>query len=61
MNEYKSKVLYRDKDKQLEDIVEQIHINSEICTKKSKLYNIGIKTTFVATILYVACMALSVF
>ena len=61
MNEYKSKVLYRDKDKQLEDIVEQIHINSEICTKKSKLYNIGIKTTFVETILYVACMALSVF
>lgn len=61
LEKYKSKVLYRSNENLITDVLEQIHINAEICTKKSKLYNAGIITTFLATILYVVCMLLSVF
>lgn len=60
-NDFKSRILNRNEDDLIKDILEQIHINAGICTKKSKLYNAGVKTTFLATVLYVLCVAMSVF
>jgi len=58
--EYSSKILNRTEDELIKDILEQIHTNAEICTKKSKYYNSGVKFVFVATVLYIACMGIGV-
>ncbi|WP_455030808.1 Pycsar system effector family protein [Oribacterium sp.] len=60
LNDYKSKILNRTEDELIKDILEQIHTNAEICTKKSKYYNFGVKFVFVATVLYIACMGIGV-
>ena len=60
LNDYKSKILNRTEDELIKDILEQIHTNAEICTKKSKYYNFGVQFVFVTTVLYIACMGIGV-
>ena len=60
LNDYKAKILNRTEDELIKDILEQVHTNAEICAKKSKVYNVGVKLTLLATVLYVMCMILRV-
>ncbi len=43
-------------DEILEDLCEQIHTNSKICSKKIKSYNRGLKCLFITVILWFVCM-----
>ncbi len=61
LNDYKAKVLNRTEDELIKDVLEQIHTNSIICTKKTGNYNKGIWCTLAGTFLYVICMVLNVF
>lgn len=54
LNTYKSKFNTASEDDILNNLIEQIHTNSKICTKKVKRYNDGIKLTIGAAILW--CM-----
>ena len=56
LNDYKAKILNRTEEELIKDVLEQIHTNSLICTKKSRYYNVGVRVTFIATVLYVVCM-----
>lgn len=53
---------YRDKLKQmteqdiLEDLEEQIHTNSKICSQKAKWYNIGMKFLLTTIVLWFICI-----
>lgn len=58
LNNYKAKILNRTEDELIKDILEQIHTNAEICAKKSKFYNAGVKVTLLGTVLCVVCMIL---
>ncbi len=40
----------------IKDLEEQIHINSMICSKKAKYYNMGVKFLMVNIILSFICM-----
>ncbi|MBU5294443.1 hypothetical protein KQH90_10420 [Anaerosalibacter bizertensis] len=55
--EYKTKVNSMSQQEILEDLEEQIHINSMICNKKVKYYNIGIRFLVATIILWFICMA----
>ena len=61
LNDYKAKVLNRSEDELIKDVLEQIHTNSIICTKKSGNYNKGVWCALTGTFLYVICMILNVF
>ena len=61
LNDYKSKILNRTEEDLIKDILEQIHTNSMICTKKARLYNHGLVATLISTGLYVVCVLLKVF
>lgn len=61
LNEYKSKILNRTEEDLIKDILEQVHTNSMICTKKARLYNHGLVATLISTGLYAACVLLKVF
>ena len=60
LNDYKSKILNRTEEELIKDVLEQVYINSKICTIKSKYYNIGVKLTLISTVVYVICMILNV-
>ncbi len=60
LNDYKSKILNRTEEELIKDVLEQVYINSNICTIKSKYYNIGVKLTLISTVVYVICMILNV-
>ena len=53
LNDFKAKILNRTEEELIKDILEQIHTNSLICKRKSRLFNGGIITTIIATLLYV--------
>lgn len=55
--DYKNKVQSMTKQLVIEDLEEQIHTNSMICSKKTKCYNIGIKLLLGTIILWFICMA----
>jgi hypothetical protein len=60
LNDYKSKILNRTEEELIKDVLEQVYINSKICTIKSKYYNIGVKLTLISTVVYIICMILNV-
>ena len=49
LNDFKSKTMNMDKKELTKDLLEQVHTNSEICTKKMKFYNAGIFWLIIAT------------
>lgn len=53
--EYCNKLNSMSEEELLKDLAQQIYINSQICTKKIKYYNIGIKFLVVTTILWFIC------
>ena len=60
LNDFRSKVLNRTEEELVNDVLEQVHTNAVICTKKSRFYNWGVKGTFLATITYIGCIMLRV-
>lgn len=59
-DKYKMAILNRTNEDLINDILDQIHINSTICSQKSKLYNMGLVTTLSATGIYIVCMWLNI-
>lgn len=55
--EYKTKVNSMSEEEILEDLKEQIHTNSMICSKKAKYYNKGTKFLIVTVVFWFVCMA----
>lgn len=60
LNDYKSRILNRTEEGLIKDILEQIHTNSIICSRKCKLYNSGLVMTLVASALFVLCAFLKI-
>ena len=56
LQNYKDKVNHLTEAQLLEDLEEQIHANSKICSKKAKWYNKGIKLLVSTIILWFICM-----
>ena len=56
LQDYKNKVGSITDEQLLEEVEEQIHTNSKICTLKSKWYNRGIKFLAVTIVLWFVCM-----
>lgn len=56
LQNYKDKVNHLTETQLLEDLEEQIHTNSKICSKKAKWYNKGIKLLVSTIILWFICM-----
>lgn len=56
LENYKSAVKDKDEKELLDDLEEQIHTNSKICTLKAKWYNKGIKFLLVTVILWFVCI-----
>lgn len=55
LNDYKEKLQNIDDQSIIKDLEEQIHINSLICSKKAKYYNIGIKFLAQTVVLWFIC------
>ena len=55
--DYKTKINQMSEKDIIEDLEEQIHTNSLICSKKAKYYNIGVKCLVVYLILWFICMS----
>ena len=59
INDFKAKTIAM-KDKELtKDILEQVHINSQICSIKFKFYNRGLWLLLSSTVLFFVCMAIN--
>ena len=58
LNDYKAKILNRTEEEFIKDVLDQIHMNSTICKRKSQLFNCGVITTIIATLLFVICVLL---
>jgi uncharacterized BrkB/YihY/UPF0761 family membrane protein len=58
---YKERVLSSTKEELLEDILNQIYINSSICSCKYKHYNRGLKYTVIGFTTLIAILAIGVF
>jgi hypothetical protein len=56
LNDYRTKATSMTDRDILQDILEQVHTNSKICTKKFKLYNYGIYFLIASTFLCFICM-----
>ena len=56
LNQYKGKVNNMTEQELMEDLEEQIHTNSQICTLKTVNYNRGIKCLIVTICLWFVCM-----
>ena len=56
LKDYKKELLTMSDNEILNDLVEQIHTNSKICTKKAKYYNFGMRTLLVTVSLWFICM-----
>lgn len=55
--DYQAKLNQMSEKDIIEDLEEQIHTNSLICSKKAKYYNIGVKCLVVYLILWFICMS----
>lgn len=55
--DYKTKVNSMNQQEILEDLGEQIHINSMICNKKAKYYNKGMKFLMATIVIWFICMS----
>lgn len=56
LENYKNAVKDMDEKEIVDDLEEQIHTNSKICSLKAKWYNKGIKFLLVTVILWFVCM-----
>ena len=56
LENYKSAVKDMDEKEMIDDLEEQIHTNSKICSLKAKWYNEGIKFLLATVILWFVCM-----
>ena len=56
LENYKSTVKDMDEKEMIDDLEEQIHTNSKICSLKAKWYNKGIKFLLATVILWFVCM-----
>ena len=59
LNDFKSKTIAMSDKELTKDILEQVHINSRICTVKFKLYNLGLCLLILSSILFFVCMVLN--
>ena len=56
LENYKSAVKDMDEEEMIDDLEEQIHTNSKICSLKAKWYNKGIRFLLVTVVLWFVCM-----
>lgn len=56
LENYKAAIKDMDEEKIIDDLKEQIHTNSKICSLKAKWYNRGIKYLLTTVILWFICM-----
>lgn len=56
LQNYKEKLNQMTEQQIIEDLEEQIHTNSRICSQKAKWYNIGIKCLMATIVLWFICM-----
>ena len=56
LENYKSAVKDMDEKEMIDDLEEQIHTNSKLCSLKAKWYNKGIKFLLATVILWFVCM-----
>lgn len=56
LEDYKSKIKGYEEEQIKDDLIEQIHTNSQICKKKMWFYNKGILLILVTVILWFVCM-----
>lgn len=54
--DYKKKLKHLEEEHILDDLIEQIHTNSQICKKKMSYYNKGIRLLLVTVTLWFICM-----
>ena len=59
LNDFKSQTMDMNDKGLTKDILEQVHINSRICTAKFKFYNKGLWLLLSSTVLFFACMVLN--
>ena len=57
LSEYKEKINGMNVNRIVEDLQEQIHTNSKICSRKVKFYNMGNKTLLLTIIVWFICMS----
>ncbi len=56
LQDYEDKVSKITDQQIIEDLVEQIHMNSKICSKKAQWYNLGVKFLVATILLWFICM-----
>ena len=56
LNEYRNKINQIAENELVEQLEEQIHTNSRICSQKAKWYNTGIKLLLATIVLWFVCM-----
>ena len=59
LNDFKSKTMDMNDKELTKDILEQVHINSRICSAKFKFYNKGLWLLLSSTVLFFICMVLN--
>ena len=59
--DYKTSIEGYDENKQKEDYIRQIHICSQICTKKFKAYNVAVVSSIVSLIAFSLFVIISIF
>ncbi len=57
LQNYRDKANHITEQELIDDLEEQIHTNSQICNKKAKWYNNGIRLLLITIILWFICMA----
>lgn len=57
LSEYKNKINSMNVNSVVEDLQEQIHTNSKICSKKVKFYNMGNKNLLITIIVWFVCIS----
>lgn len=57
LNDYKARLSRITEKEMIEDLKEQVFINSKICTQKTQLYNIGMKLLVATVVLWFFCTA----
>lgn len=57
LQNYKEKIKQLTDQQIIEDLEEQIHTNSKICSQKTRWYNIGTRFLMVTIVLWFICMA----
>ena len=59
LNDFKSKTMDMNDKELTKDILEQVHINSRICSAKFKFYNKGLWLLLSSTVLFFVCKVLN--